>query len=396
MSYDKHPMKCHTFRMLCFLTALVCCICSCAAADGHIMVECSISGYTKNHVETFDLFDQDGNAVTVSTLLSDFAVTEYTAEKYTEYTDYLVSFMLFPDMCREMDRNAAEIIKSWICRQDRQNTSGLFSGSLFEQASLLSSCEFPISVFSSYLNEIIVSTDQHDPKHIVARIMCLLSEEIRSATGESDPQIRIDVFDEGRYCTLAAINKGDVVFSVSADLSAVQKKEFLMVYKENGRYCFADYQISFEEQHTTISSSFKASDTSYYSDDDSFIIRSVLSAASESDTSSSFLLSVEFQGMKEPVTVTGNAFRTPDGHHELNASVMFLQSGLNAMDISAYTETLNRPVSFSDKKNLNINIPNEYDEIRLAICSGVMLLAAEIIPSLPAEYQNLLVYILLQ
>ena len=64
------------------------------------------------------------------------------------------------------------------------------------------------------------------------------------------------------------------------------------------------------------------------------------------------------------------------------------------MHIVIRTHNSDQPVSFDGKKIMNAEEENEKSIIMLAAASNAMSLAAEIMPALPAEYQNILINLL--
>ncbi len=71
------------------------------------------------------------------------------------------------------------------------------------------------------------------------------------------------------------------------------------------------------------------------------------------------------------------------------------QPGLN-INITANVEPMGRQVSFTDKAVKHFSNETEREEIETAVCSEVKQLAAEIIPLIPSDFQNLLINLLMK
>ena len=79
------------------------------------------------------------------------------------------------------------------------------------------------------------------------------------------------------------------------------------------------------------------------------------------------------------------------GAGEISAEFFLQENRDELLTISARLEPLYSAVSFSDKQIRHLDNEKEGAEIQLAFISGITMLAAEILPALPADYQNMLV-----
>ena len=380
-------------RFFCAAVALLCLLCSGAAADRHMAIDCTFSGLSEGKSVTFDIYEQSGQTIALSSLFPDIAAEPYTAEGQSYITDINNLLSLRPDTLRRLISSAESLITDWLRIQQCEMSFGAFSGSLFEHASSMCTYTFPLLDFSAYLSEyaeaITAGSGQADTQEMtVSYLLNRFADIIGQATAETDLILLVRDYDEGRYCTVHVKNHDDVLMVLSFDHTDDQKKRTRIEYKENGRYCFIDYDIITEEHTITCSSAINTSRNSYLLPDGNPMIREHFILSSDSGCSFQWVFKPD--SLKEALTISGTVVSSDSGFAEVNAAASIEGFESDTVQIKAYTEPLNRAVAFTDKRIIQMQDQTDHTEIQLAASSGLMALASEIYPNLPEDYQKLL------
>ena len=170
----------------------------------------------------------------------------------------------------------------------------------------------------------------------------------------------------------------------------------MISYKENGTYSHIDHILRLDDRQVTIESSFGTSAGSVLPSGEDLLIRMAFTLEPKSEEVCAFQGIVHAYGLEKGLIINGTLNPSDNAPAGFRASAYIDGQESDALNITIYSETLNRPVSFSDKRIRHMNTESENAEIRLAASSGLLSLAAAVFPALPADYQNLLTRILLK
>ena len=95
-------------------------------------------------------------------------------------------------------------------------------------------------------------------------------------------------------------------------------------------------------------------------------------------------------GLSKPLTAAGTTSAQENGEAQLNAAVFVKDHDDQAINLCINLSQMARPVSFSDKEIISLSEIKENAGFTIAAASKATELAAEIMPTLPDEYQKLL------
>ena len=387
-------------RFLCALTVLICLSASFAAADSHMAVDCSFSGMNAGRFITVDLYDQDGQTTMVSSLFPETAVVPDASDGFLPFSDYSAFICLTPEIISETVREAEQLISEWTGGLTGETAAGVYSGTLFDKASTLKSCAFSLTDFQNHLRNriqsLITEAESDTSKAVVCYLLARITEALRPAGLETDPQVLCREYDGGKYLTFLLTDHDDVLSALSLDLSAETEKRMMISYKENGTYSHIDHILRLDDRQVTIESSFGTSAGSVLPSGEDLLIRMAFTLEPKSEEECAFQGIVHAYGLEKGLIINGTLNPSDNAPAGFRASAYIDGQESDALNITIYSETLNRPVSFSDKRIRHMNTESENAEIRLAASSGLLSLAAAVFPALPADYQNLLTRILLK
>ena len=387
-------------RLFCIASAFIFLLCSGAVADGHLCADCSFTGSLEGRYIYFDLYEQDGHTICVSSLFPEIAAIPDMNDGSSCFTDYSAFACIHPETFVRIVQISEAFIAECFNSRRCQSSYGLFSGSLFEYASSMKSCSFSLREFSfclqDYIQKMISLKEQHDQDMVVCYMLARFADLIHRIDNESDYMIYANNYDDGKYLTFQLTHHDEIMMSISLDISAENEKKLLISYRENGRYCFINLAITAEDRNTVLNSSFITSATSVMQPGMAPLFRESFIIDEESDSFISFQYIFEAESLKKKLYITGKTNTADAASPGINASVHIEGNENEQMNISLYTEAMNRSISFSDKRILHLNKPTERTEFQLAVSSGIMSLAAGIYPALPDDYQRILTALLCQ
>ena len=392
----KRPFYCFR-KLFCILTALVC-VTACAAsasADRHVEIQGVFSGTLDGRALSFDLYEQENKVFAVTSLITEYAAVS-DDESGTAYMSCVdTAFSLCPEAITKTVQTAEQIMISWLSQQRSESSSGMYTGDLFDSASERISYDFLLSDFLRYMNDYLrnnsENAESHDPETM--KVFTVIAEMLQDIVSDIHPLIRWQEYDEGRYCSVLVLHHDETVLTVSVDRTSDAGKRILISSRENGIHYFRDYEISTDRDRCTVTSAFLSSSSSSFrtADRQAPMLIENIKIWNESDTETGFQYTAETSLLRSILVFNGMISRMTDGTGEISAA-LFLQENKNEqLAISARLEPLYSAVSFSDKQIRHQDNEKERAEVQLAFISGLTMLAAEILPALPADYQNMLI-----
>ena len=371
-------------KVFCLLIILVILNPASVCADQHMEVSCTVRGLSNDRDETADLYEQEGKIIAVSTLFPEYAV-----EIKKETTDGLSFFhtlcSLTPDMFGENKKTFERLIRSWIEQHLSDPVYGIYSGELFNEASVIQHAQFPLSKMAEYLRN---STIEGIPSGNC--IISLISEYIRLFFGEKELLLSLRCYDNWRYISVNISENDNVIMTISADLAA-EEEHYLIGYREEGNNVFRRITISEAEKNVTIISSYWSGKESSYLNvshqNPLFTEKFVLSNWLK-------IYELDADSLSEPLIISGISSAEEDGQANMDIQVSINKHEQELISISINFEPLIREVSFSDKKSILPSDEKEYTLFSLAVAANIQELVAEIIPSIPIDYQRMLLTLL--
>ena len=114
-----------------------------------------------------------------------------------------------------------------------------------------------------------------------------------------------------------------------------------------------------------------------------------MTVSDETDHTFSFQYIFRSDKLNEPLFITGNTIRQNDGYRTLNAAVGVEKPEQTVLSIRLNSETLNRPISVSDKTIFDPESDKDNPAVYLSAATNAVIFASEILPILPQDYQQL-------
>ena len=375
-------------RTVCFLAVIALLCGSCACADLHSDIKCVPAGKSGTAV-TFDLYEQEGAVYTVSSLFPDH-VYIYRNDSGISFTvtDFTVMLSQRSELAAAADTLIGSRFAQWIGKRLSEPQYGVWTGELFDRASSVRNAEFGIDELISFLD---VQTDPQDPEGSPLRYVRLLAYKAALNLANSGMTVSVCSFDEGKYLSAEVHQQDDVIMTVSADCSESSAKHIRIIYREEGRYYFRDISFRCDGERFTAETALRSSDASSFAGaKDGLLFSETFTANDGTDQSVGFEWRFEAPALKDLLIVSGSAKTEGTDSARVDASVSIGEPGNTVLLISASDEPLARPVSFTDKEEVTADNKTGSDWIQLSATSGLMMIAAEIIPALPAPYQKII------
>ena len=373
-------------KIISFLVIMILLTVASASADQHLEIFCAFNGSVGGRTETIDLYEQDGQLFAVSTLFP-----EYTVEMNNS-PDMLTGFkafcMLNPEMFSEMEEAAETYIRKWIDQQLSDSVYGVYSGELFEKAVTLQKAETTLAKLTDHIRK----ETGNDTSPAVG-IISSFAEWISHAYGGKEIRLDIQCFDDWKYFCIRMYDGDNILMTVSADYSQEDEKHFLVGYREESRNIFRDIRIRNEKKSVAIVSSFGiGKDSSFHSlSGQNWLYSEKIILSSRMN-----MYELAAEKLSEPLTVYGSPFTQEDGQSGMEMKLSIGGREEEIIHVQISLEPLIRPVSFSDKKIISETDQEGMNLIVLEATANMTDLAAGIYPSLPAEYQQLLLKLMYQ
>ena len=375
-------------RIICWIIAFIL-PAACASADRYLEASFSFTGLSDNRIETIDLYEQDDQITTVSTLIPEYAVIIDQSMN--------LSLSLFHSICsvdpgaaRENVRKADQTVREMIEKYLSDPVPGVYSGELFENASSVRTARFQLSDFMTI---IINALDPSDDPFFIActEVFTSVRRSLKQAEPEQEPYMELKVFDNWEAMSALLFDREQAIMAISFDHSSGNEKKILISYSENGRYYFRDILIKDDNDTITITSSLKSGTENTYQRTKTNI---PLTAAQLTVKKEHFDLEMYGNGLSEPLIATGTTASDDNGDALLNAKVYIKEHDAQAINICISLSQMARPVNFSDKEMISISDQTDNAGFIISAASKATELAAEIIPTLPDEYQKMMIKLL--
>ena len=377
-------------KIICLIVALLLPAVS-ASADRYLEASFSFSGLPDHRIETIDLYEQDQKITAVSTLIPEYAVIPDQS--------MISSLSLFHSICSLNPASIRECIE----KTDRQirdkieqllsdPVPGVYSGELFENAGSVRTVRLQLSDFITYISSIADSSDE--PFFLICKeSLSSLTHSMQQAESGQELFLDIRIYDNWKYISTLLFKNEQAIMTVSSDLSSENAKRTLVCYSENGRHYFRDILIKDENDAITLTAALRSGNESTYQ---RMITDMPLTAVLLTVTNDHFDLEFHGNGLSEPLRATGKATAPDNDEAHLNAKVFISNQEIPATDISLNLSQMARAVHFSDKEMIDLSDQTENAGFIITAISKLTELAAEMIPTLPDDYQKLMFRLLYQ
>ena len=371
-------------KIICLIIALLLPV-ACASADSYLEASFSFSGSSGNRIETIDLYEQENQIAAVSTLIPEYAVI---IDQMTGFSLSLFHSIcsLNPVIIRDNVQKADSKIRDMIGEYMSDPVPGAYSGELFENAASVRTARFQLYDFLTSAINTLDSTDEPFTdvcKAVLSSLMGSLQQ-----TSDSELFLEIKIYDNWQYVSAMLFDHEQAVMIISSDLSMVNTKRILVSYRENERNYFRDMLIKDDYDAITVTSSLRSGTDCTYQ---RIMNETPLTTALLTLTNEQFNLKMYGNGLSEPLTATGKTTVQENGEAQMTANLVINNHDAQEFNISINLSQMARPVYFSDKETIYLSDQTENAGLIITAASKETELAAEIIPTLPDEYQKLLI-----
>ena len=375
-------------KIFCLLAIIAMMTSVSAYADQHMEMTCKFNGPDYGRTESIDLFEQDNRIIAVSTLFPEYAV-EIGQDIINSLSGFNIICSISPEKIYEKKTVINNLFHSWIERKLSDRVYGIYAGELFDYAAVMRYAEVHLSELSGIIRDAVAGETAPDTDKFRKDIYSFIADLFEDRTEDMDLKISIASYDEGRYVSAMIMNNEDVKTILSADFSDENETRLLIGYREEGRYYFRDISILYSgKKDITITSSLRSGEESSYhnlSGNRPLFTETLIL----SDDMNRYELKTD--SVSEPLIVSGTASVRDNGQAGMNAIVRIGDQDRGILDISIDLENMARPVSLTDKQVVHLTDNKVNAEVKESVSTHIMLLAAEIIPTLPADYQKMMI-----
>ena len=382
----------------CIILAVICITCASGFADQHMEIQCRFSDTLGSKELLLDLYEQGTEITAVSTLFQDTAAV-FSKDGSGLQISMDDMFRLFPERdIAEPYRKAEQEINSWLELQKYEVSKGRFSGELLQSAEIMESCSFGISDFSEYLNSTKEKEKTDNP--FIYQLMKMLLQYYCSDKNENEPEPAIQVrkYEDGLYYTFILTEGEYTVLTFSVDRTTDKQRHIIAGYKSEGRYYYRDYLITFRENQIQIKYDLYGGTDSYRNmiKKSRPVFVETITVNRENEHKICWNATVESARLTDSLYAEGRLEAVMPGCYESESNLRLQNHPDLNIAITANIEPLGRPVHFTDKAEKHFSEKSEREEIETAAFSGIVQLAAEMIPMMPTDFQNLIIYFLLK
>lgn len=384
-------------KFLCILAAALCLSAHASAGERHIRVEGVFTGALENRTVTADLSEQDGVTTFVSSLIPNTVIElENSKTGSTLPADLEGMFALRPEAVYASLNTAEDLLFAWTGTQQNETVSGAFAGELFDRASSETSCRFSLSAFAGYLQDRLEASEGTGGEGMnlfMSRLLYEAAESWKARDTETDPEILFSSYDEGSWYTVRMTVGNDILMTLSADRTSADCRRLLITYKENGLYCFRDTEFRMEGKQFYATSSFRTGkEPSFRSAaEQKPLFTESFTLAGDTASSCTFEFVFDAEKLKNPVIMIGKITSPETGRAGIDADAYIRGHEADTLRVTVNTDAQDSGEDLSGRQVVRMDRKKENAGIRLSAVSGLTLLAAEILPTLPEEYQKMIV-----
>ena len=291
-----------------------------------------------------------------------------------------------PENTRECIEKTDKQIRDKIEQLLSDPVPGVYSGELFENAGSVRTVRLQLTDFFTYISSVLDSSDEPFFRACKAAVSSLME-------AESGQELFLDIriYDSWKYISALLFKNEQAIMTISSDLSSENAKRILICYSENGRHYYRDILIKDDQDAFTLTASLRSGSESTYQ---RMITEMPLTAVLLTVTNERFDLELYGNGLSEPLMATGKTAAQENGEAQLTAKVYINHHDEQAINITINLSQMARAAGFSDKEIIHLSDQTENAGFIITAVSKATELAAEMIPTLPDEYQKLMIKLL--
>lgn len=367
-------------RTACILMAFICCICFTASAGSHIGIQWDLAGKTNSSIVHIDLYDENDMISMISDMIPDIMI-QSSDNNTNLFGLFSLIFDLSPEWFVDFRNRAEDILREWIQTRNKEFSTGIYTGPLFDKAASVCVTEFMLSDLILYIEQI---TGQGNTGHDPERLIACAARNVRDIINTNNPLIRVKNYDNDKYISADVISGYQVIMTFSLDNTSDGLKRIQITQRENGRYFLRDITAQYDDKGFSLDNEIFSSDSSIFDrlEEEPFIRESCNYVSDSEETGK---LSYTFEAAQKDIKIamTGNVSEAEaEGYIKLGEDSEAVFSFLIVQDEKKKDQD---PASY---QVLYLDQKEEYPIISLTFKAGLINRMAEILPSLPAAYQN--------
>ena len=373
--------------------------CSNAAGDTHFSIEGIFTDSSAGRVVSADLYRQKENTIIVSTLFPELAVKLENQSQDLSGVIHNAFSMMDPEEIEKSIQCMDYIMNEWMKSKQGKVTAGIFTGDLFEKAGEECLYRFRLKDMKMFFDE---QLDIYPEEQVSDRLKNGLNEIYKeiftTETADSDLNVNVRQYDEGLFHIISVTDQEETKLSIAVDNSSEEQIHALIGFKTDGRYYYREVRCRYNNSVVSIESAlYSGKESSYRAlSDRNNLFRESLSVIPEPDGSLSFQGRFESRVISEPLLITGKCRKGNAGYAELEIAAFPEGHSEQKIQISACIEELVRSVNFHDKKLIDIQNEHDHEELMKDYYTGITTLVTEIIPKLPADYQRMIINMIIR
>ena len=376
-------------RIIAFMLVAACLLFSSSCAESSLFLNCKIAGSFDTKAITVKWMADDGQP----------AVLCSVCPEHVFQLDPLFSSIISSDKpfrffnARHLHQGVLrveELFFSWLINQPSTLSKGLFSGELFESASVRNSSEFLLADFNRYLQGELYKyrqkRDLNDSDQAYIMMIYAFARMCQSG-GDDILLVQANQFDGGRFVTMNIMRENKTVMTLSVDLSGQNTRTMICMLKEKDYcriietvYVYSGEQISLQTKH------YLSSDASYHAVNSlKPLYMTKIDIKALNDDKNEFLYTFEADNLTNPFTVTAEISKDSITAKGSIADYEQLCFDFELSAVNNISENV-----LKNKEVISTDNPEERNHACQLVWTGMIPILTEIIPYLPDGYRKLI------
>ena len=382
-------------RLCCFLLSVLVLSASISFADQHLDAQVVFSGALEGTHITMDIYEQNDSLIAVSSLFPEYAFEMPADNESLSVTDILLLLSLNPESIADALQTADQYLISWLDTLTYEHSEGVYAGDLFDNATSVNTYAFSCSDLTDYLRNLYSVQEKQLHNNIINEY---LFSSICSVLHHNDPDnhmiFNVKSYDFCRFITVENEKKGSIIMTFSIDRTDNDQRRILIGWTEEKKNYFRDITIQTDKQFVSVLSTLlSGSGTTVRNNGQYHLLSEQFVYNINSDQIKGFEWIIDPERMTSPVITSGNIITSENGQMQINAVTGIKGFENEKMILTIDIDKNTRPVIFTDKQIIKSDSTDK-NEIVLSALSSITMIAAELIPSLPAEYQKMIMTLL--
>ena len=366
-----------------------------ATAEYHLSVRCRFPSSDNEQILGDVYYEKDHFFLTSSLFEGALLFSDLPGEPDHDMIQSMIG-LAGPHSFRTAVSLLKDLLSSWSSEEWNGSRKGLFAGDLFDKASSVKEADLTNRDFAEFPELFIASLSGTDVDQSVSRInrfLSLLTEKLFSFLSHRGIQLHLKSYDCGKYAVLELQKEPDTMMTFSADFSRENELRILSCRSEEGKMIFKRYTVELMNDRTEITADlFIGSDPVFQNtgENDRYISEK-LSIVTKMDNQYSFSYSIAPKALNESFLFTGT-IQTADDYKlaDMEGKACFSLSEGSILEVSIALDDQTKWSNDHGQQIYHSANKDDMNAFRSSTGAGLLLLAARVLPDLPAEYQKIL------